>query len=36
MSESEILTSIKGNNSVTNERKMTGNNPNLDRVNIND
>ena len=29
------LTSIKGKNSVTNLRKMCGNNPNLDLVNIN-
>ena len=29
------LTSIKGQNSVTNLRKMTGNNPKLDLVNIN-
>ena len=31
----ENLTSIKGNNYVTNLRKVTGNNPNLDLVNIN-
>ena len=29
------MTSIKGQNSVTNLRKMTGNNPNLDLVSIN-
>ena len=27
--------SIKGHNSVTNKQNMTGNNPNLDLVNIN-
>ena len=32
MSRNKILTSIKGYNSVSNLRKMTGNNPNL--VNI--
>ena len=31
----EILTSIKGHNSITNARKMMCNNPNLDLVNIN-
>ena len=31
----EILTSIKGHSSVTYFRKMTGNNPILDLVNIN-
>ena len=31
----EVLTSIKGHNSVTNLRKRTGNNPNLNPVNIN-
>ena len=30
------LTSIKGHNSVTDLRKMTGNNPKLDFVNINE
>ena len=35
LSGNEILTSIKGHNSVTNLRKMTANNPNLDIVNIN-
>ena len=35
LSGNEILTSIKGHNSVTNLRKMTGNNPNQDLVNIN-
>ena len=29
----EILTSIKGHNSVTNKKNITGNNPNLDIVN---
>ena len=29
------MTSIKGHNSITNMQKMTGNNPNLDLVNIN-
>ena len=29
------MTSIKGHNSVTNMRKKTGNNPNLDLININ-
>ena len=32
----KILTSIKGHNSVTKLRKMTGNNPNLDLANRND
>ena len=31
----EILTSIKDHNSVTNLRKLTCNNPNIDLVNIN-
>ena len=35
LSGKEILTSIKGHNLATNLRKMTGNNPNLDLVNIN-
>ena len=35
LSRNENLTSIKGRNSVTNLRQMTGNNPNLDLVNIN-
>ena len=30
-----ILTSIKGHNSLTNLRKMTANNPNVDLVSIN-
>ena len=30
----EILTSIKGNNSVKSLQKMTGNNPKLDLVNV--
>ena len=34
-SGNDILTSIKNHNSVTNLRKQTGNNPNLDRVNFN-
>ena len=34
LSGNEILKSIKGHNSVTNLRKMTGNNPNLDLVNM--
>ena len=34
MSGNKILISIKGYNSVTNLRKMTGNNPNLHLVNI--
>ena len=29
------MKSIKGHNSVTNKQNMTGNNPNLDIVNIN-
>ena len=29
------MTSIKGRNSVTNEQKLSGNNPILDRANIN-
>ena len=33
LSENEILTSIKGRNSVKILRKMTGNNPKLDLVN---
>ena len=35
LTRNKILTSIKGHNSVTNLQKMTGNNPNLDLVNIN-
>ena len=35
LSGNKILTSIKGHNSITNLRKMTGNNPNLDLVAIN-
>ena len=35
MSRNEMLTSIKGHNSVTNSWKITGNNPKLDRVNMN-
>ena len=35
LSGNEILKSMKGHNSVTNLRKMTGNNPNLDLVHIN-
>ena len=35
LSGNEILTSIKGHNSVTNVQKMTDNNPTLDLVNIN-
>ena len=34
MSGNEILTSIKGHYSVKNLRKMTGNNPNEDLVNV--
>ena len=34
-SGNKILTSIKGHNSVTNLKKMTGKNPNLDLVNVN-
>ena len=29
------MTTIKGHNSITNKQSMTGNNPNLDLVNIN-
>ena len=36
LSGNGILTPIKGHNSVTNVQKMTGNNPTLDLVNIND
>ena len=35
LSGNEILTSFKGNNSVTNWRKWMFNNPKLDAVNIN-
>ena len=35
MSGNEILTSIKGRNSVKIWGKMTGNNPKLDLVNVN-
>ena len=35
MSGNDILTSIKGHNSVTNLQKMTANNPKQDLVNIN-
>ena len=35
LSGKEILTSIKGRNSVKMMRKMTGNNPKLDLVNVN-
>ena len=35
LSGNEILTSIKGHNSVKILRKMTGNNPKLDLVNVN-
>ena len=35
LSGNEILMSIKDHNSITNLRKMTGNNPNLDLVNMN-
>ena len=35
LSGNEILTSIKGHNSVINLQKLTCNNPNLDLVNIN-
>ena len=35
LSGNKILTSIKGHNSVINYEKITGNNPNLDLVNIN-
>ena len=34
LSRNEILTSIKGHNSVKILRKMTGNNPKLDLVNV--
>ena len=34
LSGNEILTSIKGSNSVKILRKMTGNNPKLDLVNV--
>ena len=34
LSGKEILTSIKGHNSVKNLRKMMGNNPKLDLVNV--
>ena len=34
-SQKEILTLIKGHNSVTNKRNMTGNSSNLDLVKIN-
>ena len=34
LSRNEILTSIKGRNSVKILRKMTGNNPKLDLVNV--
>ena len=34
LSENEILTPIKGHNSVKILRKMTGNNPKLDLVNV--
>ena len=35
LSRTEILTSIKGHTAVTNKQKMTGNNLNLNLVNIN-
>ena len=35
LSGNEILTSIKGRNSVANLRKMTLYNPNLDLINVN-
>ena len=35
LSGNEILTSIKGRNSIKILRKMTGNNPKLDLVNVN-
>ena len=35
LSENEILTSIKGHNSVANLQKMTLYNPNLDLINVN-
>ena len=34
LSRNEILTSIKGRNSVKTLQKMTGNNPKLDLVNV--
>ena len=34
LSRNEILTSIKGQNSVKSLQKMTGNNPKLDLVNV--
>ena len=34
LSGNEILTSIKGRNSIKILRKITGNNPNLDLVNV--
>ena len=34
LSGNEILTSIKGRNSVKSLRKMTGDNPKLDHVNV--
>ena len=34
LSGNEILTSIKGRNSVKNLQKMTGDNPKLDHVNV--
>ena len=34
LSGNEILTSIKGRNSIKILRKMTGNNPELDHVNV--
>ena len=36
LSGNEILSPIKGDDAVSNLRKMTGNNPNLELVNIND
>ena len=35
LSENEILTSIKGHNSVANLQKLTLYNPNLDPINVN-
>ena len=35
LSENQILTSIKGHNSITNLQKMMINNPSVDLVNIN-
>ena len=35
LSRNKILTSINGHNSVTNKQKITGNNPNLNFVNVN-